>query len=443
MKRLIQNNFLYYFKNKTKLFISLAFIASFIMMLFVYDNFELNQITKNADMYRMQSYSYQDVWSNYVKEVFPKEEEMIFWNEVEAIIDEDGFSGNFLGYSYDGDNQKIQEQVVIVNRLIEITNELGSTVNGFASLHAGGRMNVELTPYRHEINKRVLEIYDLVGEETANKILSFREPETHHYVAKEQERLDALLESATPDDFNEYTVTIANYPSKALEGYTLFVIFVFVLMLFYDLFSKDFDFQTYRTIYTEPYPRKTVIKSKIYFAILYTLLLIVIGMLSVVIYLLFTRRMGYNVLSTRFGYMLHPVLINVNILSIFNASPTYIILPMIVKNLLAIIIASGLITVWLLLVLTMSFKTKSSPTTLTISVFILLALFFINLTPLKDIFILIFPLFGFNFERIFNGNSPVNIYYIILSVIVYRGIISYILNKSLNDGDLLGGDNHD
>lgn len=413
-------------------------------MLFVYDSFELNRITSEADMYRGHSYMYSGLADSYQQLHMEELEAINYYEEtyIDESSDELGFF-QFHGIAYDGDNVDIQKHVDIINELYELSSEMADRLSSFASLYAGGRMNVELTPYRYEINTMRLRIYDLLGEEDALTILEFENPNSYEYVLKEQKRLEILMDSATPDDFNEYTVTIANYPSRALEGLMLFVILVFALLLFYDLFAKDFDAQTYRTIFTEPYSRKTIIQSKVFFAVIYLFLLIIIGMLSVTIYLLFVRRIGYNVLSTRFGYMLHPTLMNINILSLIGREPTYIILPALAVNIISIMTGVALLSVWIMATLTMSYKLKSSASTLTIGVFVLLAIFFINFTPLKDAFSYIVPLFGFNYTRMITGESPLVIIYIIILSIVFQGILAKIIYKDSDNSDLLGGDSHD
>lgn len=445
MKRLILNNFIYYKTSKTKLFISFAFIISFFFMLNVYDELELQTIRSQSDHFRVESYSV-NLLDSYIDFKDEQLNTLNFWDEVYPVyepIPGDLFNGQeFLGYFYDGDNQEILEHLAIIKELREIESPLSSLLNDYSTLYSGGRMNVELTPYRYEINKIRLELLELVGEETTLHLLSFESPQSENLIRANQIRYEKLMNAQTPDDFNQYTVTFHNYPGKVFEGYMLFVILIFVLLLFYDLFSKDFEYDTYRTIYSSAYPRETIVKSKLAFSLIYTFILISIGMIITMIFLLLSKRIGYNVVASRVGYLFHPTLLNVNILSVLGQDAHYLVIPVIVKNL--IVIFTGFLMIYMCLqgILYLSLKTKSSSTTLTVGVFILLASFFAGITSLKNVGSFVIPLFGFNFNSFIEGSSLMNIVYLILLLIIYNIVLSKIF-KTAYTTDLLGGDHHD
>lgn len=415
-------------------------------MLKVYDTMELNNILKMSNEYRSQSYMAQSLEYNYMTLKEDDLNALNFRDEVEELYEKDPSDPfnyeEYIGLNYEGDDATIKEEVEKINYLTKVSSEYSELLSGYSTLHAGGRMNVELTPYRHDINKFKLDIIEKFGYEDSKIILNLKEYETESYLRAEQVRYEKLLSVMTADDFNNYTVTVANYPGKAVEGYMLFVIMVFVLALFYDLFSKDFEFNTYRTVYTEPHTRKSIVNSKILFAILYTVLLIGIGMLITTLYLLFSKRIGYNIISNRIGYMFHPVLINTNIFSMFGHEPIYSTVPVILKNIVMLIVGLSLVYLWIQCILYLSLKSKSSATTLTISVFVLMAAFFVNLTNFKDILSFLIPIFGFNFNKFFDGSSNFYLAFFIIIIGIYNGLLRSQF-KSFYSNDMLGGDSHD
>ena len=441
MKRLIENNFLYYTKNLTKIFLSIAFILSFISVVFVYDNLELNQIKREAGALRLQSTGSDS--GLLIRALAEQNDFDIEGTELSEKL-------YFYLYSdtefYNGETFQLTEEdlkvLVPIKEINEIHNQIGILQNGLSSLHEGGRMNIELTSFRSEISKKYAELADILGWEVVAEYANDG-AHTAAYLEADHNRLMKLVESNTPDYFNKYTVTATNYPSKVFEGLSLFTILVFVLLLFYDLFSKDFDYDTYRTIFTEPYTRKTIIQSKLVFAFLYTGFLILIGMGITLLYLMIVKRVGYNILPSRVGYLLHPVLININPFTMIGLKELYIVVPVLVLNVLTIIVGGLLISLWIMFVSGLSFKLKSSSSTLTISTFILLAVFFISLTPFDTYFTLFMPLFGFTYEAYMQHQSFMNVIYLIVLTLVYIFVINKVFMKDITGIDLLGGDAND
>lgn len=441
MKRLIQNNFLYYTKNFTKLFLSVAFILSFISVIFLYDGLELNQIRREAGGYRLQSMgkggqSIQEAYKEQNKEAF---EGLDIENALYFFLYGDD-------YWYDGEVIDLtEEQITLLSPLKEIHNievQIGILQNGLSTLHEGGRMNVELTSYRSEISKHYAELAEFVGWDAVAADVENGEF-TGAYLKANHKRLMKLAQSNTPDYFNQYTVTATNYPSRVFEGLSLFTILVFVLLLFYDLFAKDFDFDTYRLIFSEPFTRKEIIQSKMIFAFLYTTILILIGVSISLLYLIIKQRTGYNVLPSRVGYLFHPVLLNINPLTMFGAKELYLVLPVLVINLVTLISGGALISLWIIFISGLSFKLKSSSSTLTITTFILIAVFFINITPFAKYFAMFIPIFGFNFENYMHYKSVMNVIYLLVLTLVYIYISNKVLFKDITGIDILGGGAND
>ncbi|NLA52607.1 MAG: ABC transporter permease subunit, partial [Alcaligenaceae bacterium] len=252
-----------------------------------------------------------------------------------------------------------------------------------------------------------------------------------------------LMATLTADDFNKYTITANNLVSNVFQGYFLLTVLTFILLLFYDLFSKDYDHRTYQILFSEPIERKTIFQSKVVFALIYSLALILIVCLMTFIYLLTVRRMGYNIIPDRIGYIFHPVLVNINPLTVFGMSPKLVILPMIINNLLALLTGSSIIVFWILLILTVSFKLRSSSNTLTASVFLIIATFFISLIPVSIIFEYVFPISNFRFYDSLRGLSNINFIYIWLLSALWSYLTYRFYIKDVETIDILGGDYND
>lgn len=356
MKRLIVNNFLYYFKSKTKLFISIAFVLSFFVMLNVYDQLEAVEIKYEAYQYRNAS---QDYHPSLVEDIY-----------LESVDHEE---------------------------MVELVRKIYHSHGDYAFLLSSGKTNYHLTPQRQDLNQSFIDFYDLVGEENLNLFPSFPDIEKLRF---EQGRYDLLMKHLIADDFNAYTLTAANSVSRIFEGFFLLVLMVFSLLLFHDLFSKDFDSKTYRHLYTTPHTRIRIVLSKLLFALLYLLFLLFVSTLLLVIVLLLIRRNEYNVVPTRIGDLRHLKLVNSNILSTFNHQLVYGLASNLSLNILSFLTGMSLLTLWLVLISYLSFKLKSSNNSLIVGIYILISIFAINLTPVKDLFTYVFPLFGFEYRSL-------------------------------------------
>lgn len=435
MKKLIKNNFIYYTRSIPKILISIAFIISLLSMLKLYDNLEVFNNAKLVNETRFLSdakltKAYQEVNSDYLEEI-------------------DYSTFLYTRYNHFGervDNNATREQLEQereFDKLALIEMNYSKLRDDLATIYGGGRMSYGLTFNRLSTAQVYLEIYDNFEISIAENAISQNYNLKEDYIRQEVKRLTILNNSNTPDDFNEYTVTFSNLLSKMFDSLFLFTILVFSLLLYYDLFSKDYHYKTYRLVFSEGYSRYEIILSKILFAILYTMLLITMGLLLISINLIMTKRVGYNVNPSRMGYIFHPYIINVNPLTIFNFKPLYIIIPAIVKNIIVMISGTLIITMWILLISTISFKSKSSSTTLTMGVFILLTMLFTNFTFIKYYVGLIVPLYAFNIERFMNGISKSNFIIVILTSIAYSYILFKVITKNIDTIDLLDGDSND
>lgn len=449
MKYLLKSDLLYYVKNKTKLVLSIAFIFSFLGIIFLYDNLELSEIKKEYQKLRYypvilnhEFTPVYDLWNNYENKYglpynFEDSDDFVlheFWSTEYGI-------------------QTKEKIEALDDEVYQTTDELREMYTSYATLHAGGRMNVELTLYRQEINRLQIKLYELfhtsdidflddnfLAKMDENRPYFF---DSYDNLLLEKDRLQVLGDTSTPDDFNYYTITNSNYLSKVFEGLSLFIILVFILALFYDLFSKDFVTRGYITLFSSPYPRSKIILSKLLFGVLYSLFLITIGITIASLYMFIQTRIGYNIVPKRHGYILHPVFMNTSIFSFLTNKVSITIVPMLFKNIVSLITGISLIGLWISIINYISFKLKSSSSTLTIGVFALLAVFFINFTPTRTALSYVFPIFAYNFDYILKGEVGLNFIYLIVLSIILSVLLNKYFFKDILTTDILDGDSND
>ena len=72
---------------------------------------------------------------------------------------------------------------------------------------------------------------------------------------------------------------------------------------------------------------------------------------------------------------MHPMLMNINPLTLFNMQPIYITVPLIVYNILSLTTGMLLLSLWIIIMQFIASKVRSSSNTLTMSLFGLLVIF--------------------------------------------------------------------
>ncbi len=398
MKKLIFNEFLYYLKNPFKLLISIAIILSFPLVYNQYSKIEKTELKKASNQYvKIQSIN-STFNSNLIQNYF-----------------------NLASF----DHSKLDELTRIQGLLQNYSGGLVTQING--------NMNVQLSSFRYEIMKLYDEIYQLIGDDAA-LLLSDNHDYSYEYIQSELERLSILVNNNWVDEYYEYTITLANYPSRVFEGLSLFTILALTLLLFYDLFSKDFENETYKTIYTMPIKRSKIVLSKLLFSILYLFGLLLIGQIITSIYLIFYHTNAYNVLSNKQGNILHPSLINLNSLISFNTKVNYLIIPEYLKNIIYIFIGSSLIILWISFLNIISIKSKSSSTSLSVGVFVLFMSYALNLLNISIIKILI-PISAFNYHPTLTSENNFNLSFSLIMTLFYITSFNYLLFKSIDTSD--------
>ena len=400
MKKLIFNEFLYYVKNPFKLLISIAIILSFPLVYNEYTNLEQVKLKEESNHLVNIQTKNSSFYSSLTQKYFT----------LESI-----------------DFDKLDELTIIQGLLQNYSGGLVTQING--------NMNVQISSFRYEIMKLYDQVYQLIGDD-AYLLLSDFHQDSYDFIQSELNRLSILVNNNWVDENNEYTITLANYPSRVFEGLSLFTILALTLLLFYDLFSKDFENETYKTIYSTPIKRSKIVLSKLLFSLLYLFTLLIIGQIIVSIYLLLYHTDAYNLLSNKHGNILHPSLININSLNSFNKKVKYIIIPEYLKNIIFTFIGSSLIVLWISFLNIISFKSKSSSTTLSIGVFVLFMSNVLNLLNINIIKILV-PISAYNFQTILISENSFNFISTILFTIFYIILFNYLLFKSVNTNDFV------
>lgn len=447
MRALLKNDYLYYTRNKTKLLLSIVFIISFLFVVIYYDRQEVKLNKENAIELRVESYKYRRLAREreVILDLYREKYGSIVYDMMQNIYFADDF-----WFSKDGEDL-LNKINTIQKELSTSTEDLYNMYNDFSSSLQDGLQNKNTTEHRLKIVNQQILIYDLlnnssldlVDENFIQQYFSNTSAYSYNDAHIEKQRLDILKETNTPDDTNYFAITNSNYGTKVFEGFSLFIILVFILLLFYDLFAKDFDTNVYRTLYSSPFKRSKIILSKLIFAFGYTFFLIICGVLISHVFIFIQRPTGFEIVGNRYGFIMHPHLINLNPLSLITKNETLTITSLLLKNIITLLTGTSIIVLWISLINIVSFKLKSSSSTLTIGVFTLLALYVVNMFSVRELFTFILPIFGFNYDYILSSTTTLNFYYIIIVSIIYVGIIHIYLLKDILTMDILDGDSND
>lgn len=339
---------------------------------------------------------------------------------------------------------QIFQHMVIENIPKDFLEQAGRDVfnayGDYSFLLSAGRSNYFLTPQRQQLNQSLINLYDVLGEELYN---DFAAAPPIEYLHLQKERYDSLMHYLIADDFNHYTVSAANSFSKIFEGNFLLMIMIFSLLLFHDLFAKDFDTKTYRHLYTTTHSRSKIIISKLLFALIYMTLLIGIATILLIGFLFITKRHEYETIASRVGDLRHLKIVNTNWRSTFNKTIILGLMSHAALNVMSAAVGMSFIMLWMIIVIFLSFKLKSANNTLVIGTYGIIAFFAINLTSLRDGFTFIFPLFGYQYSNFIYGDSIIHVTYVFILNILFSIMLLFIFLRNANTIDLLDGDHND
>jgi ABC-type transport system involved in multi-copper enzyme maturation permease subunit len=120
-------------------------------------------------------------------------------------------------------------------------------------------------------------------------------------VDREIEYIDKLLQSNTSIIINPYTLNGANFLKNFFTGSNLIVILLFILLFVVDSYALELREDSYKTLYTSPIKRKTILLSKILAS--YMLVCFILLMVLAIAFMIISFIFGW-------GKLLYPLSIN-------------------------------------------------------------------------------------------------------------------------------------
>jgi len=127
--------------------------------------------------------------------------------------------------------------------------------------------------------------------------------------------MDNLLQSKTSIIINPYTLNGANFLKNFFTGSNLIIILIFILLFTIDSYALELREDSYKTLYTSPIKRKSILLSKILasYTLVCFILLIVLAIAFIVISFIFGWGKLLYPLSVNEGVTnLNPIITNMN-----------------------------------------------------------------------------------------------------------------------------------
>lgn len=134
-------------------------------------------------------------------------------------------------------------------------------------------------------------------------------------VERDIEYIDNLLQSKTSIIINPYTLNGANFLKNFFTGSNLIIILIFILLFTIDSYALELREDSYKTLYTSPIKRKSILLSKILasYTLVCFILLMVLAIAFVVVSLIFGWGKLLYPLSINEGVTnLNPIITNMN-----------------------------------------------------------------------------------------------------------------------------------
>ncbi|WP_346914678.1 ABC transporter permease subunit [Clostridium sp.] len=228
-------------------------------------------------------------------------------------------------------------------------------------------------------------------------------------VNREIEYIDNLLQSNTSIIINPYTLNGANFLKNFFTGANLIIILIFILLFVVDSYALELREDSYKTLYTSPIKRKTILLSKILAS--YMLVCFIMLMVLVIAFMIISVIFGW-------GKSLYPLYINQGITNlnpiITNMNQGYIQL----YKLIIVDFINFMVLVLFVIVFSISLSVRSNSEMLSFGV-LLTILMLSYITHSIDAFM--------NVNRFFNP----------ISFIFYEDLMSYQLKVNHSYGVLL------
>lgn len=251
-------------------------------------------------------------------------------------------------------------------------------------------------------------------------------------VDREIEYTDNLLQSNTSIIINPYTLNGANFLKNFFTGSNLIVVLIFILLFVVDSYALELREDSYKTLYTSPIKRKTILLSKILAS--YMLVCFILLMVLVIAFMIISLIFGW-------GKLLYPLSINEGVTNlnpiITNMNQGYIQL----YKLIIVDSINFMVLVLFVIVFSISLSVGSNSETLSFGV-LLTILMLSYITHSIDAFMNVNRLFNpisyIFYEDLMSSQLKVNHSYGVLLQLLLSTLIIIITTFKFKNKDLVG-----
>lgn len=251
-------------------------------------------------------------------------------------------------------------------------------------------------------------------------------------VNREIEYTDNLLQSNTPIIINPYTLNGANFLKNFFTASNLIVILIFILLFTIDCYALELREDSYKTLYTAPIKRKTILLSKIFAS--YMLVCFILLMVLAIAFMIISVIFGW-------GKLLYPLSINEGVTNlnpiITNMNQEYIEL----YKLIIVDFINFMVLVLFVIVFSISLSVRSNSEMLSFGV-LLTILMLSYITHSIDAFMnanrLFNPVSYIFYEDLMSSQLKVNHSYGILLQLLLSTLMIVITTFKFKNKDLVG-----
>lgn len=251
-------------------------------------------------------------------------------------------------------------------------------------------------------------------------------------VNREIEYIDNLLQSNTSIIINPYALNGANFLKNFFTGSNLIVVLIFILLFVVDSYALELREDSYKTLYTSPIKRKTILLSKI-----------LASYMLVCFILLMVLAIAFMIISVIFGWgkLLYPLSINEGVTNlnpiITNMNQGYIQL----YKLIIVDSINFMVLVLFVIVFSISLSVGSNSEMLSFGV-LLTILMLSYITHSIDVFMNVNRLFNpisyIFYEDLMSSQLKVNHSYGVLLQLLLSTLMIVITTFKFKNKDLVG-----
>lgn len=251
-------------------------------------------------------------------------------------------------------------------------------------------------------------------------------------IDREIEYIDYLLETKQDIMVNPYTRNGANFLKNFFAGFNLIVILIFILLFVIDSYALELREDSYKTLYTSPIRRNTILLSKM----IASFILVTLAMIMVLV-------IAFVTVSLIFGYgeLLYPLPINEGVTNlnpiVTNMNQGFIeLFKLVLINLFIFMVLTIFIIVFSI---SLSAKTNSEILSFGILITVLMLTYIMHsIDSFMNINRLFNPIsFIFN-EDLMSSNLKINHTYGILLQVLFSTLIILLTTFKFRNKDLVG-----